>query len=160
MKSKSIFRSRLLMTIFLTALGFVANAQYGGYASVWVRDTDNKTRQINVVFETYEYETNSESQVKSKLENQLKTELNYNESFSGTPYYKTFLLDGKKMYRHGRGSVQVKKPSGYTRIITVNSEEMSFLENKNDLAKRILQDIEYEMESEEFFISPIDFELN
>ena len=131
-------------------------SQYGGSASVQVKDDKGKTRTLNVVV-TARYDT--ESYAKTDLLKSLESKKKSNEQFDGQVYYSIQVADpAKKQNFGGSASVRVMDASGNTRSINVTAS--CSYSNSSYAKLELLKQLESKKKYNEEFISAASYDVD
>lgn len=143
----------LLCCLFITGTGW--SQDYGGYASVYVKNSEGVQRCINV----NEYcNSSTKSYAESKLLSALNSDRKYNEVFSSEVNYTFIKCDEKDTMDYGgSASAVVRDSEGKKRTINVN--EYCNSSTYSYSTQKLLSSLNSDRKYNEVFISSVAYSI-
>lgn len=149
---------KTILTLVLSLIAFFANAQYGGTASVWVKNSKGDQRCINVAHYS-RYNMESESEARKILQYEIESEMESGEDFSTSISY-NIITGGENNISSGSASVRVRDGNGRTRFINVSESWSYNMKNKLEAKIALLDAINYKKSSSEVFDGVVSYNVN
>lgn len=147
---------QLILTTMLAMVSVICFGQYCGTASVWVKNGEGKERCINVVVYNA-CSDNSESAVRSDLEDAINSDKKYDEEFTSRINQNVMSISSN-IKMHGTASVKVINRSGSTRYLNVSVDLTYTGKTLNgEMLKSLYDEIKYAKKYDEEFYGAISY---